>query len=343
MNSQKPKVIDLFSGAGGFSTGFMQAGFNPIFAIDNWIDAEKTYTYNHPNSTFIRKDIREIRPLKILSNLGINRNEIDVIVGGPPCQGFSLAGKRNLGDPRNQLFKEFIKTINVVQPKILVMENVKGLLSMKTPANENVIDIVEQEFNDIGYNVTYKILNAAEYGVPQKRQRVIFIANSLGLENGTLFPKKTHGPDSKSKKSFVTVKSTIMDIAKKTDPQDKWNHKPMQHSEKVKKRFELMPKNSDLAFDQSFLPKGLRRTAFAHNCKRLPLDEPSVTLVPGHYAFPVHPTLPRTITVREAARLQTFPDNFIFFGKRDNQALLAGNAVPVKLAKAIAAQLKGFL
>jgi len=214
---------------------------------------------------------------------------------------------------------------------------------MKTQGNENVIDIVEQEFNDIGYNVTYKVLNAAEYGVPQKRQRVIFIANSLGLENGTLFPKKTHGPESISKKPFVTVRNAIMDIAKVADPKDKWNHKPMQHSDKVKKRFELMPKNSDLAFDQSFLPKGLRRTAFAHNCKRLPLDGPSVTIVPGHYAFPVHPTLSRTITVREAARLQTFPDNFIFFGKRDNQALLAGNAVPVKLAKAIAMQLKNFL
>jgi len=343
MSKQNPKCIDLFSGAGGFSTGFMQAGFEPIFAVDNWEGASKTYSYNHPKSKFICQDIRKIDPIKILKELGIKKSEIDVVVGGPPCQGFSLAGRRNIGDPRNQLFKEFIKVIDKIEPKVLIMENVKGLLSMKTPQGENVIDIVEKEFQDIGYNVSYKILNAAEYGVPQKRERVIFIANSLGLENGTLFPKKTHGPESQENKPFNTVRDAIMDITKIPDPKDEWSHKPMEHSEKVKKRLQLMPKNSDLAFDQSFLPKSLRRKAFAHNCKRLPLDKPSVTLVPGHYAFPVHPTLPRTITVREAARLQTFPDDFLFFGNRDSQALLAGNAVPVLLARSIAQQLKLFL
>jgi len=337
------KFIDLFSGAGGFTDGFEKAGFQPVFAVDNWADAATTYKYNHPETKFLEKDIRKVDPLQTLKELKLTKEDIDVIVGGPPCQGFSMAGKRNVGDPRNQLFREFVRVIRRTEPKFLVMENVKGLLTMKTLRGEKVIDVIEQEFRDIGYEATYKILNAAEYGVPQKRERVVFIANSMGLHNGILFPKKTHGPDSAEEKPFVTVKEAIMDIAKKQDPEDKWNHKPMQHNEKVRKRFSLIPPAVDMAKDQSFLPKKLRRKAYAFNCKRLALNEPSVTLIPGHYAFPVHPTLPRTITVREAARLQTFWDERIFFGKRDNQALLVGNAVPMLLAESIASRLRNFL
>ena len=339
----KPKFIDLFSGAGGFTDGFEKAGFQSVFAVDSWSDAATTYRYNHPQTTFLEKDIRKVEPLKVLKELKLKKEDIDAIVGGPPCQGFSMAGKRNVGDPRNQLFREFVRIIHKTEPKFLVMENVKGLLTMVTLKGEKVIDIIEQEFRDIGYEVTYKTLNTAEYGVPQKRERVVFIANSIGLHNGILFPKKTHGPDSEEKKPFVTVKEAIMDIAKKNDPDDKWNHKPMQHNKKVQKRFSMIPPAGDMAKDQSFLPRKLRRKAYAFNCKRLALNEPSVTLIPGHYAFPVHPTLPRTITVREAARLQTFWDERIFFGRRDSQALLVGNAVPMLFAEAIASRFRNFI
>lgn len=339
----KPKFIDLFAGAGGFSSGFKKAGFEGVFAVDSWRDAAITHAYNHKEMTMIEKPIQNVEPLKVLRNLGVSKKDIDVIVGGPPCQGFSMAGKRSVGDPRNKLFNEFVRFIDEVEPKFLVMENVKGLLTMKTPNEEKVIDIIEKKFENIGYNVTYKVLNAADYGVPQKRERVIFIANKLGLQNGTLFPKKTNGPDSKGKKPYETVKDAIMDITKVSDPEDKWNHKAMIHNDRVHKRLKMMPPSSDLAHDQSFLPKKLRRAAFAYNCKRLALNEPSVTLIPGHYAFPVHPTLPRTITVREAARLQTFDDSNSFFGKRIAQAQLVGNAVPVKLAEAIGKRFKEFI
>lgn len=340
---QKPTFIDLFSGAGGFTDGFEKAGFEALFAVDNWNAAAATYQHNHSKTKFFEQDIRTVRPLKILEGMNFSKNEVDAVVGGPPCQGFSMAGKRSVGDPRNGLFREFIRIIQEIQPKFLVMENVKGLLSMKTQSGEKVINVIEEEFNKIGYNVSCHILNAAEYGVPQRRERVIFIANSLGLHNGILFPRKTHGPDSRSKKPFVTVREAIMGIASVSDPEDKWNHKPMAHNEEVRKRFELIPLNGDLAKDQSFLPESLRRQAYAFNCKRLALDEPSVTLIPGHYAFPIHPTLPRTITVREAARLQTFSDKRIFFGKRDSQALLVGNAIPPILAESIAVKLKSYL
>ncbi|MBE3142018.1 MAG: DNA cytosine methyltransferase [Thermoplasmata archaeon] len=342
MKDIAPKFIDLFCGAGGFSEGFEKAGFEGVFAVDNWHDAVITYRYNHPAIPVIEDNICKIDADDMLSRFNA-KSEVDVIVGGPPCQGFSMAGNRNVGDVRNGLFREFVKFVDAVHPRFLVMENVIGLLSMKTCNGGEVIQQIEEKFSGIGYQISYRILNAAEYGVPQARRRVIVVANSLGLHNGILFPKPTHGPNSKSKKPFVTVRDAIMDIARVTDDKDEWNHNPMKHCERVRKRFELMPKKSDLAFDQSFLPKNLRRTAFAHNCRRLVLDAPSVTLVPGHYAFPLHPVLPRTITVREAARLQTFHDNYRFFGKRDNQALLVGNAVPVRLAEAIAGRIRNFI
>jgi len=343
MKKEKFKLIDLFCGAGGFTEGFKQVGFNPIFANDQSLDAVITYTYNHPEAIVSDANIQELNPHAVRKKLKLKRGEIDTLVGGPPCQGFSMAGKRNKTDPRNKLYEDFLAFVEVFEPKTLVMENVVGLLTMRTSSDESVIEIISRDFERIGYKTKYEVLDAAEYGAPQHRRRVIFIANSLGVNNGTLFPKITHGPKSHKKTAFSTVGEAIGDLVEVNDSLDAWNHKPMIHSQIVRERLEKMPLGADLAVNQTFLPKRLRRTAFAYNCKRLEWSKPSVTLVPGHYALPVHPTKPRTITVREAARIQGFPDDYLFFGKRDTQAALVGNAVPVELARAIGQRIKVFI
>jgi DNA (cytosine-5)-methyltransferase 1 len=328
-------IIDLFCGAGGFSAGFQKAGYKVVGAVDNWGAAVQTYKSNRLVKNTLLKDIRNTTK----SDFPIKP---DIIVGGPPCQGFSLAGRRNRTDPRNGLFKHFVRLVNDLEPKILLMENVQGILSMRTEKGELVMDRIRDEFDSIGYKVTYKTLNAANFGVPQLRNRVFIVANSLGLTNGTLFPKETYGLNSTTKHPYKTVKEAIMDISAMKDPSDEWNHKPMSHSSKVAERFSLIPQGIDLAKDQSFLPNRLKRKGYASNCKRLKLNEPSVTIVPGHYAFPVHPTRPRTLTVREIARLQTFYDTDIFHGTRDKQGILVGNGVPPVMAKAFANRFKEF-
>lgn len=329
-------AIDLFCGAGGFSEGFQKSGYDIVAALDNWEDAVMTYRLNRHVKNVIQKDIRQVTK----ADLG---SEADVIVGGPPCQGFSLAGRRNRGDPRNKLFKYFVQLVADIEPKIVLMENVKGILSMRTQRDEDVIDIIRQEFDDIGYRISVNTVNAAEFGVPQLRERVFIIANSLGLQNGTLFPIPSYGVKSKTLRPYKTVAEAIMDIQNKKDPKDKWNHKPMNHASHVVERLKLVPRGGDLARDQHYLPKRLKRQAYAFNCKRLDLKQPSVTIVPGHYAFPIHPTLPRTLTVREIARLQTFDDKDIFYGGRVSQGIQVGNAVPPLLARAFANRFNRYL
>ncbi|MDW8553563.1 DNA cytosine methyltransferase [Staphylococcus nepalensis] len=175
-------VIDLFSGCGGFSKGFEQAGYNILMGIDNWKDAITTYKNNHENAKTINDDITGITGQQILDYLDITFEDVDVIIGGPPCQGFSLSGKRTLSDPRNILYKSFVDIVNYIRPKAFVMENVPGLVSLfKGEAKNNILN----DFQNIGYNVNYKILNASNFGVPQNRKRVFFV----GIKEGTFkFP-----------------------------------------------------------------------------------------------------------------------------------------------------------
>ena len=179
------KIIDLFSGCGGFSLGFQMENFKPCLAveIDRW--ASETYSYNHPKIPVLTKDIRKIDPKKL------NLNKIDGIIGGPPCQGFSLSGNRDTKDPRNSLFIDFVRFVKILQPKFFVMENVKGLLSMKTKKNLLVKDIILEEFNKIKYNVSLQVLTSANYGVPQVRERVFFIGvrEDLPFDKNKLIPK----------------------------------------------------------------------------------------------------------------------------------------------------------
>ena len=177
-------VIDLFCGCGGFSKGFDEAGYNVRFGIDVWKDATVTYQHNFPNTTVLNEDITKINGQDILRVANMDADEVDVIIGGPPCQGFSLSGKRMIDDERNKLYKSYVQIVSELKPKVFVMENVPGLIRLfKGQVGEQVIE----DFSGIGYNVQNKILSADNYGVPQQRKRVFFVGvrNDL-VEKGNI-------------------------------------------------------------------------------------------------------------------------------------------------------------
>ncbi|MDB8556553.1 DNA cytosine methyltransferase [Turicibacter sanguinis] len=338
-NNKLPTFIDLFSGAGGFLRGFLDAGFQPLFSVEIWEPAIQTHKKNYPNVKLIDKDIREISDSYIEKY-----KNVDVIIGGPPCQGFSTIGKRLDKDPRNELVFQYIRFVKIIQPKFFIMENVKGLLSAQ---KGELRDIIKNEFEEIGYhNIECKVLNATEYGVPQARQRVFFIGVRKDLDLNIGFPE----PLIKDKKHFATVGHAIMDLVGKENEIE--NHIPMNHKPIVKERMKYIPEGGGLPSQgiPEELLYGVRKDFenskvknFSHVYKRLHRDLPSSTMVPGHNAFPLHPTEDRSLTVREAARIQTFPDDVVFCGSRQNQCIQVGNAVPVKLAYELAKHVKKYI
>lgn len=342
MKKSKPTFIDLFSGAGGFLRGFMDAGFEPIFSVEKWEAAIKTHELNYPQVKLLDKDIREIDNdfLKQYKNM-----DVDVIIGGPPCQGFSTIGKRLVKDPRNELVFEFIRFVRIIQPKMFIMENVKGLLSLK---KGEISESIKEEFEKVGYkSVKYKVLCAADYGVPQLRHRVFFIGIRKDIKFDEIdFPN----PIISNKNSYETVGKAIMDLVGIENKVP--NHVPMNHKEIVRERMKYIPEGGGLP--QNEIPDELKYGArsdfkdsevknFSHVYKRLHRQLPATTMVPGHNAFPLHPVENRSLTVREAARIQTFPDDVIFEGNRQNQCIQVGNAVPVKLSYELAMHFKKYL
>lgn len=171
MKNNKLVAIDLFCGCGGFSYGFQQAGFDMVLGIDMWKDATVTYQHNFPNACVINDDITNISEDDILSRLGMNADDIDVIIGGPPCQGFSVSGKRMIDDPRNKLYKSFVGLVDQIRPKVFVMENVPGLIRL---FGGKVKEQVLNDFSSLGYRVKVQQLSSDDYGVPQQRKRVFF-------------------------------------------------------------------------------------------------------------------------------------------------------------------------
>lgn len=335
----KPRFIDLFSGAGGFLRGFIEAEFEPVFSVEKWEPAIETHKLNYPNVPLINRDIKEITNDELKAY-----KDIDVIIGGPPCQGFSTIGKRIVKDPRNELVFEFIRFVEVIQPKIFLMENVKGLLSSD---NGELRGIIKNEFEKIGYhNIQCEVLCAADYGVPQLRYRVFF----MGIRNDINIDIKFPNPTIESKNDYITVGKVIMDLVGKENKID--NHVPMNHKPIVKERMNYIPEGSGIPKEgmPEHLAYGVRADFkeskvknFSHVYKRLHREYPASTMVPGHNAFPLHPTENRSLTVREAARIQTFPDDVVFCGSRQNQCIQVGNAVPVKLAYELAKNIKKYL
>lgn len=324
--------IDLFCGAGGMSLGFDQAGFKNVFSVEFNPEICLTYKRNFPNHLLLNKDIKELTEEEIL-NLTKN-NAVDVVIGGPPCQGFSLAG--NIGrkfqdDPRNHLFKEFVRVVDIVKPKCFVMENVARMYTHKNGQTRR--EILEC-FRKIGYHVHCHVLNAADYGVPQIRSRIIFIGNRLSpfIE----FPMPVV-----DKEHYKTVKDAIDRFPPIAygGHSDIPNHEPMQHSAQMLEKMSYVKDGGN----RNDIPEGLRpQKGDARKYIRYNSKEPSYC-VTGDMRKIFHYNQNRALTVRELAAIQTFPDDFVFEGSRISQQQQVGNSVPPLFAKAIAMTIRRIL
>ena len=368
------KIIDLFSGCGGMSLGFELAGFKAVGAseIDEW--AGDTYARNHAGTTLLRGDIRQVE------NWGdalpeVDKSSVIGVVGGPPCQGFSLSGNRDPSDPRNSLFMDFVKCVRYYRPSFFVMENVPGLLSMKTASGAKVIDVICREFGEAGYEAVYEVLNSANYGVPQIRKRVFIVGfrSDLSLVGRFKFPEPTV-PES----NFLTVDDAISDLPGldsgegsenqpyTRDPHNNFqiwarsgservsNHEAMRHTQRIIARFRcIAPGESvaDVPSEHSAARRGSPEVksgkVYSQNNQRVFSTRPSPTIAASFQSNYVHPSRDRNFTAREGARLQSFPDSYVFLGARTtmswekklSQYQQIGNAVPPLMAKALAESL----
>ena len=306
--------VDLFCGAGGLSKGLEMAGLQGICGLDWFNEACMTYNRNfdHP---FINGDIKDPENKKKFYDTvrqQLNGRKLSIVAGGFPCQGFSMAGNRIVDDPRNSLYKELIEIVVELQPDFVICENVKGLRTMLKGLVEKKI---LADFNQIGYDMTVTTLCAADYYTPQKRERVIFIGNRKGLRN--FHPKPILSPG-----EYITTGQAIGDlIDHPVDPE--FNHVPTVHRPDMAKRIMETPEGESLY-------KG-----YSDAWKKCPWDAPSCTIKENHGGVNLHPKLPRVLTAREMARLQSFPDDFIFEGRKNKQLVQIGNAVPPLLGKAI--------
>lgn len=332
--------IDLFSGCGGMSLGFEQAGFTSLLAIDCWEDALITYKYNRKDAKILCADIENI-DIETLYLKDFKNTSVDLIIGGPPCQGFSIAGKRIVEDKRNTLYRSFVRFVEVFCPKAFVMENVPNILSM---AHGAIKDAIVRDFSKLGYDVVYKVLLAANFGVPQNRRRAFFV----GILNGPAFKFP-----SKSIVEPVTAYQALSDLCEGSIPngsqyevpamslfQEKmregskgvYNHQITQHTQKTIDTIALVPDGGNY----KDLPKNLQNTRKVNIAwTRLNSQRPSFTIDTGHRHH-FHYQFNRVPTVRESARLQSFPDRFIFIGGKGSQLKQVGNAVPPLLAQALA-------
>ena len=342
----KPKVIDLFAGVGGMSLGFEQKGFEIVLANENDLVIADSYKKNHKNTEVITDDITQININKVFSKY---KGKVDVVIGGPPCQGFSQKGmRRTINDDRNFLFKRFVDVVKMVKPKYFVMENVPNLL---TAGNGYFKREIESLFRKIGYKLNMDVYNAAEYGVPQNRRRAIIIgklnAKAPRIAKKT-FKKNTiwdaisdlayldSGEGSDEQKYRCGALSSYQKKLRKNS-KVLFNHIATKHTKLALKRLELIPPNSG----KEKLPKEhLTKSIYSGTWTRMRKDDISVTITtrfdtPSSGKF-THPFLNRAITVREAARIQSFPDTFRFYGNKSSQMKQVGNAVPPMMAAEIA-------
>jgi DNA (cytosine-5-)-methyltransferase len=339
------KVADLFAGVGGLSQGFIKAGFEIEFAVEYDKEIAKAYASNHKNTVVYAEDICDIDINEIIKKHPF----IDVVMGGPPCQGYSQKGKRmSIDDPRNFLFQQFVWFVKEFRPKYFVLENVPNII---TTSNGYFKNQIINAFEYLGYQVVCGVLNASDFGVPQDRRRAIFIGQLGHLEIGLPVPNglKTTIQDAiydlpfinsgaglevadYDKKPFSSFQQVMRNGAKKL-----YNHVATNHSLKALERLALIPKGKG----KEVLPKEHRtKSIYSGTWSRLLEDgiAPTITTrfdTPSSGRF-THPILNRCLTVREAARIQSFPDTFIFEGSRTCQMKQVGNAVPPMLAYEIA-------
>ena len=403
----KYTFMDLFGAPGGFSLGLKLAKIKPLAGVDIDKYGVQTYRFNFKNAIGIEGDLRRITPHELSDKTGISKGDVDIIVGGPPCQGFSTIGRVKIAnlakngkwdlnnhhptfidDPRNVLYKEFVKIISYFKPDIFIMENVPGMISHR---NGETVKEIQKDFKTAGYTTEVKVLNAVEFGVPQKRMRVFFIGVHKDADLKVLWPIPTHqNPQNTNDKRTRTIEEYLPENQKSTEKFPKkpainvWdaigdlpeppvankmrmgdipldyekppfseyqqysrrgsrkihNHIGRPHKERDIKTFSFMKEGDSWKDLPNYIKEwyGYRDDIFRDKFKKLIRNRPSWTIT-AHlqkdgYRY-IHPVQPRTITVREAARLQSFPDTFIFKGPRTAQFRQVGNAVPPLLARAL--------
>jgi|TARA_B100001741_G_C16550535_1_gene599064 DNA (cytosine-5)-methyltransferase 1 len=320
----KLSYVDLFCGAGGFSLGLDKRGFKNIFSVDINPSFCETYRFNFNNHKLIQDDISKISSSQIKSFT--KNKKVNVVVGGPPCQGFSIAGnigRKFIDDPRNFLFKEFIRIVKIINPDFIVMENVARLYNHNKGKTRT--EIIES-FKKIKYQVECEVLNSSHFGVPQSRRRIFFIGTK-NKKSKIIFPKKDNLKP-------ISIKKAIsrFPILKSGESSDIPNHIAMNHTDQMLKKMSYLTDGGN----RNEIPKDLRpKSGDARKYIRYNSKQPSFT-VTGDMRKIFHYNQNRALTVRELAAIQSFPDNFIFKGNRISQQLQVGNAVPPKLAEAIA-------
>jgi len=352
-------VIDLFSGVGGLSYGFYNdKDFRVIAANEILPDMAKAYSLNHPDVKMYNSDIKNFGIDILKADLNIESEDIDLIIGGPPCQAYSTVGKRIIDDPRGKLFQEYFRVLKELKPKAFLYENVKGLLSMQKGC---LLPEILTLFRSLGYKVQFKVLNSADFGVPQIRERVIIFGTKLN--HSFSYPEPTHFNKNKTldllntnQQSHLTLSDAISDLPfiKTNDESFNYSSKPKNNFQKLMRKNapeKLMDHNSpnnnkNLIKIMELLPDGgspkdipeeLRpKSGFGNTYCKLWWNMPSTTIT-RNLSTPsssrcIHPKAHRPLTTREGARIQCFPDNYIFYGSRSSKNLQIGNAVPTFLS-----------
>lgn len=342
-NSKSFTFIDLFSGCGGLSCGLEMAGHKCLLGVDADRDAIKSFAANHHHAAVYLGDIKQLKEKKL--NQLLQGQKVDMVVGGPPCQGFSTVGRGEVQDERNQLFKEFVRIVKLTKPKIILFENVTGLVAKK---NQVILKQIFQYFEKLGYNMDARVLSAEEFGVPEKRRRTII----MGVKDGEcVFPVATHG--TRAGKKTVTVKDAFKNL--KASDGRIYNHDvKMAELKKAedRERLKFIPAGRGIRYEEDekeFLPKKLwfgvnwkklRENRFRQTrLQRLPLNGPSPTILTSRTSY-YHPVEARLLTPREAAACQSFPNDFIFHGSQTAVFRQIGNAVPPGLARALGEVIK---
>lgn len=355
MIKQKYNVLDLFCGCGGLSRGFIDAGFNVDLGVDFDDMALKSFAHNHDNAVAMKLDLFDLNNVNEIKTFFESKGHtVDVLIGGPPCQGFSLAGPRQIDDSRNNLYRAMVRTATIMRPKVVVLENVPGMVQLHGGL---VAEKIISDFTSLGYNMTYKIMFAPDYGIPQIRKRVVFVG-LLNSDKNFEYPKPILKPN-----EYITCEEAIGDLPALIDivGEDKQSYECPPQSEYQKER----RKGSDAIYNNNGTIHDAKTKKFiamvpeGKNYKSLPPEydgiykyhealtryhskKPSPTINTGHRSH-FHYKWNRIPTVRESARLQSFDDTFIFFGNKTQQYRQVGNAVPPLLGKAIAIEIMKWL
>lgn len=385
--------IDLFAGAGGLSTGLTQAGFRPLFASELHPTYAAAYAFNHRETDVVVDDIRRVDAHEVRSRFGLDRGDLDLLAGGPPCQGFSInAPIRSNKDPRNHLFREFLRFTEEFMPRAILIENVPGLVSFE---RGGTLTAITSSLEQYGYHTSVKILSAAYHGVPQTRWRTIIIGTLTPHNEATVWPQPTHcaqvranfshnfhgkdileHPSDASSQAATTLRDAISDLPRSPKPlnsQDAiaqydsaptsvfqnqvrrgstgvYNHFSSNLSGINLERLSHIPPGGNWTnIPHNLLPAGMQRARKSDHTKRYgrprwgDLSGTILTKCDPHWGAFFHPSEDRVFTVREAARIQSFPDTYHFTGSLAEQYAEVGNAVPPMLAQAIGTQIAAHL